>query len=151
MEHFIANKSDCVAQDVLLTQFAGFINYTADHIAQIQNEIAYKHPYIVDVFPALNSLNDVAGINCIIFSFSVPMRTNAYGYACLQDAYVNNLYPVVKNALWQDAYTFVLEIDSSKLNFGTEYGILLKKDSFQSVYYYTLAEDFIYKIKTRKL
>lgn len=55
------------------------------------------------------------------------MRTNAYGYACLQDAYVNNLYPVVKNALWQDAYTFVLEIDSSKLNFGTEYGILLKK------------------------
>lgn len=151
LEHFIANKSDCVAQDVLLTQFAGFINYTADHIAQIQNEIAYKHPYIVDVFPALNSLNDVTGINCIIFSFSVPMRTNAYGYACLQDAYVNNLYPVVKNALWQDAYTFVLEIDSSKLNFGTEYGILLKKDSFQSVYYYTLAEDFIYKIKTRKL
>lgn len=69
MEHFIANKSDCVAQDVLLTQFAGFINYTADHIAQIQNEIAYKHPYIVDVFPALNSLNDVAGINCIISAF----------------------------------------------------------------------------------
>lgn len=150
LEYLISNKSDCSERDVLLSQFSGFINFTADHIAQIQNEITCKHPYIVDVFPALNSLNDATGIKHIIFKFSVPMQTNAYGYAYLQDAHINNLYPIVKDAVWQDAYTFVLEIDSSKLNLGTEYGILLKKHSFQSVYYYTLSEDFIYKLKIRK-
>lgn len=146
LDNLIANNLDLLEQDLFITYFAGHINFIAEHIVQIQNEITYKHPYIVDVFPALNGLTDVKNVDQIIFKFSVPMLTNTYGYGHLQG--VNNLFKIVKNATWHDEYTFVLVIDYSKLNSGTEYGILLNRNSFQSVYYYTLSEDFIYKFKT---
>lgn len=150
MEYFYDNKDIFPNIDAFMFQFVGFVDNISKNIEQIKQEVINKRPYIVDTFPASES---VVSLNTdkIIFRFSVPMMSNSYGIGALPDKQILNLYPIIKNAFWQNDYTFVLTFDSAKLEKGTEYGIILKQYSFQSTTFYSLETDYLYQFKTENL
>lgn len=146
MEHFRDNQNLYATIDGYMPQIVGFINNTATNFDQVLNEFNNRHPYVIDIFPAPNSINKL-NIDTIIIRFSEPMFVGAHGMSPIDD---KNTKPIhwLTMPFWKDERTFVIVLNNSKFEKGRKYGFYLDKDFFQSAKKYPMKEDYEYTFKT---
>lgn len=147
MKHFYERRNQFGTLDEYMPQITGFINYTAEHFDRIVSEYNNRVPYIVDVFP-VSGTSLSAGIDTIVVRFSEPMLAS-HGMDEIKDEKVIPA-PILKMPYWRDEHTFVIILDKNDLEKNKTYGFKLRRNPFQSVKLYPMAEDYIYTFNTNE-
>lgn len=142
MDNFYADRKQYPYIKDFLPQLAKFMDFTADNIKTILKEYENEHPYVVNVYPALNSVVDAASIDTIRIEFSHPIRSYS-------------LPPSGIEGLKRPEYDFLSVITSYnekilsipvKLKENTSYGL---KVGIQSAKGYEMDGKFELKFKTK--
>lgn len=143
MRHFRSHRDLYPVISDFMPEIVGFVNYTAADFANVLKEFENKEPYVIDIFPAPNTILP-AGIDTIKIHFSEPMFP-AHGMKLLDD---KTYYPpMVSQPFWKDLYTYYIILDRSKLEKGKTYGFKLNHAFFQSDKTYPMKEDYPYTFK----
>ena len=66
MENFYAHRDLYPHIEDFMPQLIAFLNFTADNFDSVLTEYKNRHPYITNVYPAVNS--DITGFNEIIIT-----------------------------------------------------------------------------------
>ena len=130
-----------------MPQIVGFINHTAERFEEVASEFRNRHPYIVEVFPASDSMISFSDMETIEIRFSEPMATSIHGISYIEDEKVESL-PYVMSPSWKDEYTFQIRIDKGKVEKGKVYGFKLERKAFQSRKANPMKDDYEYILRT---
>ncbi|MDR2839989.1 MAG: DUF4932 domain-containing protein, partial [Paludibacter sp.] len=145
MDDFYANRSLYPYITDFMPQYIEFINFTAKHIEQIAFEYEHSNPYVVNVFPAINSTVSV-DTKEIRIQFSCSMWSS-YGIDNSEDSTL--LIPSMQEkAFWNDEKNIL--IIPVKLESEKNYGLALRADVFQSFDTFPMKENFEIKFNTEK-
>ncbi len=136
MENFYAHRDLYPHIEDFMPQLIAFLNFTADNFDSVLTEYQNRHPYITNVYPAVNS--DITGFNEIIITFSEPML-GAWGFTevALDDPNVKELY--INAVEWSEdklQVKLILAPEESEPN--CTYGIQLLPEGFISAKYFHL-------------
>jgi len=148
MDHFYANRDLYPTIEDFMPQLISFFNFTADNIKEIKEEYERKNPYVVNVYPALNSVVD-PGITSLRVEFSHPMW-EAMGVYSIDEK--NLEAPFAQNDLtimdyWSpDRKTIIMPV---QLKANTRYGFLLPAGVYQSEDTYPMKENFEIRFSTK--
>jgi hypothetical protein len=138
MENFYKNRNSYPSIQYFMSQLVSFTNFCGENIEQIIFEYNHSNPYIVNVFPALNTLVS-ADVREIRVDFSCPMK-GSYGTSLSKQPDV--ILPEFNRGseYWnEDKTTFIIPV---KLEKGTTYGLLIPAIPFQSSETFPMKEDF---------
>ena len=142
MDNFYGHRNLYPYFEDFMPQIVSFINFCGNNIEKIVFEYEHSHPYVINVFPALNSVvsTDVKEIRV---DFSQPMW-NSYGISKVNRDDVFS--PVKGQYHWnEDRSSFYIPVSLEK---GKDYGVLLPKGIFQSFETFPMKEDFEIIFKT---
>jgi len=136
MENFYAHRDLYPHIEDFMPQLIAFLNFTADNFDSVLTEYKNRHPYITNVYPAVNS--DITGFNEIIITFSEPML-GAWGFygSGSDDPNVKELY--INAVEWSEdklQVKLILAPEESEPN--CTYGIQLLPEGFISAKYFHL-------------
>ncbi|MDR3047008.1 MAG: DUF4932 domain-containing protein [Bacteroidales bacterium] len=145
MDNFYENKDLYSTINDFMPQLVEFMNFTAKNIEQVVFEYEHSNPYVVSVFPALNSTVS-ADIKEIQVNFSCPMW-NSYGTS---NSYDTTLISPIRDGKpkWSiNKETLIIPV---KLEKGKNYGFNLSAGIFQSFETYEMKENFEIKFSTER-
>jgi hypothetical protein len=146
MNHFYENRAIFPYIENFMPQLASFINTSGHQIEQMMDEYAHSQPYVVNVFPGLNTTVS-SDMKEIRVDFSHPMR-NIYGiYTAKQSDVVRPKIERASSYWSDDMRTFIIPVTLEK---GQNYGLSLPKYIFQSSDCFYLPEDFEILFKTEE-
>lgn len=137
MDEFYENRETYVTIKEYIPRLLAFIDETAAGFDKIIEEDILKIPRIIETSPVSGA---ILNSDRLVMRFSVPMCTKAYGYKKVQDS--DALAVPIKREYWQDSTTFVIEINTKKLQKNKKYGIQLSRQFYQSEITYPLAENY---------
>lgn len=147
MENFHSTSSRTENIHSFIPQLVLFFNYTADQIDRVVNEYKNRHPYVVNVYPALGSTIDTTASDPIEFhiSFSESMSTNSHGLRIIAENFSALDTPIF--SAWANDRTYVIRIPREQFEVARIEGFVLRSAYFQNVRKYPMKEDFkaIYK------
>ena len=144
MENFYANRHIYPHFKDFMPQIVAFINSLADNIEQVLSEYHNSYPYVVNVFPALNSTVS-AGITEIRVDFSHPMW-DVIGTRLIEDAAIT--VPNVDFPFWsEDGRTLIFRVIN--LERGQRYGFMLPARVLQSEETFPMRENFEFIFQTK--
>jgi len=127
-----------------MPQMVSYWEFMSGNIEKEINEFQMRHPRIVSIYPANNSIVD-SKTDEIVVTFSHPMRKEVSSVRSNpQDTTL--LFPNTMGRHWRDDFTFVIPV---KLDKGKSYGILLTDDFFESYLFYKLQESYYLKFSTK--
>lgn len=145
MDEFYENRSTFVTIKDYIPRLFVFINKTASDFKKVIEENNHKVPYVVETSPVSGT---VLNSDKLVVKFSTPMFTHAYGMEKINEPDI--LLVPIKKEYWLNSTTFVIEIDTKKLQKNKKYGIQLHRQFFQSDATYPLATHFNYLFLTAK-
>jgi len=144
MNNFYKNRMVYPYIADFMPQLVSFINTSGNQIEQIMDEHIHAFPYVVNVFPGINTTvsTDVKEIRV---DFSHAMW-GSYGFFGTKQGYFN--MPQKKESYWsEDKKTFIIPVALEK---GENYGFMLPKGVFQSSEAFQMKEDFEIFFKTKE-
>lgn len=146
MEHFYNNRKIHSYLQDYMGQIINFMRYTADNIEQVVKEYENNIPYIVDTYPVTKSVI-LKKIDTVKIRFSRDMISDYKKNAVKENSKKADLkkLPVKGNPLWKDERTFIIPIDTGKLEEG-KYGFLLHPRFFQAKNGYSIQGSCFYII-----
>jgi len=166
MNNFYENRTLYPHISDFMPQLVSFINASGDQIEKIMDEYNHSFPYVVSVFPGLNTTVS-ADVKEIRVEFSHPMydcygfdktKQGNYDMPKIQNGYFSedNTIVILKNGeshenafsvcSWsEDLKTFIIPVELEK---GKNYGFRL--DGFQSSDTFTMKDDFEVIFKTEE-
>jgi hypothetical protein len=143
MDNFLKDRNLYPTIEDFLPQLVSFINFCGDNIEQIVFEYNHSNPYIINVFPGLNSVVS-ADVKEIRVDFSHPMW-GSYGTNTLKQPDV--VYPPKNGDIhWNENQTTL--IIPVKLEKGKSYGIAIAAGICQSSETFPMQKDFEVTFKT---
>lgn len=142
MEHFYKNRDRYPYLKDYMGQIIGFMKYTSDNMEYVLKEYNARAPYIVETYPVNGSIVSEK-VDTIEIRFSEAML-GAYGNIKIKEEDIKEL-PVKGECLWKDDRTFIIPVDTSKLEQG-KYGIRLNPRGFQSLKRYLIKDAYTYII-----
>jgi hypothetical protein len=146
MDNFSENRNLYPYIEDFMPQIITFINSCGDNIEQIVFEYNHSNPYIVNVFPGLNTVVS-SNIKEIRVNFSCPMH-NSYGIfdSKQPDVVFPKTHGLGIGKGWnEDRTTFIIPVELEK---GKNYGLRLPAGVFQSFETFPMKEDFEVLFKT---
>jgi hypothetical protein len=149
MDNFYAKRHLYPYIEDFMPQYVGFMNFTAKNIEQVVFEYEHSNPYVVSVFPPINSTVSADDIKEIRVVFSSPMW-NSYGLGPSNDTTL--LFPATKllrgiNPWDSEKKVFSIPVELEK---GGNYGFKLSAGVFQSFETFPMKEDFEIKFSTEQ-
>lgn len=143
MENFSINRNLYPSINDFMPQLVSFINSCGKNIEQIVFEYNHSNPYIVNVFPGLNTVIS-SGIKELRVDFSCPMH-NAHGI--FNPKQPDLIVPKIGTLYWsEDNRTLIIPVELEK---GKRYGFTLPA-LFQSSDTFPMKEDFEVIFSTRE-
>jgi hypothetical protein len=142
MENFSINRNLYPFIEDFMPQLIAFISFCGENIEQIVDEFKHKIPYVVNVFPDLNTTVP-ADIKEIRIDFSHQM-SNVFGW--IPSKHTEAILPQIddKACYWsKDEKTFIMPVTLEK---SKTYALLL--GVFQSLECYSMNKDFEIVFKT---
>ena len=159
MNNFYENRILYPDIKKFIPQLVSFINTSGNQIEQIMDEYTHSFPYIVNVFPGINS-SVSADVKEIRVEFSHPMMHGAYGIGVVKQDFVKmpkmkkgyysedgtliileddeNYKGAVSVCYWSDEKTLIIPVELEK---GGNYGLLLPR-IYQSSETFAMKEAF---------
>lgn len=137
MKNFYNNRELYPNMEEFIPQIIGFLNFTAGDFTHVKLEFNNRYPYVVSVYPSVNS--NIYQHDEILIEFSEPMSTFAHGLKYVEGV---DILPFVGEAKWINDYTVSFKINSNGLKKDKQYGFSLPSMFFLSQRNYCLIEDF---------
>lgn len=148
MEHFYNNRQRYPYLQDYMGQIIEFIRYTADNMAQVSKEHEDNTPYVVDTYPVAGSYMS-GKVDTVQIRFSRAMIND---YKPVTAKKRNKIakeelkeLPVKGSPLWKDEYTFVIPVDTNKLEQG-KYSFFLYPRTFRATNGYPIQDTYTYII-----
>jgi hypothetical protein len=147
MDNFYNNRQIYPYFEDFLPQFSGFFRFCGNHIEQILFEYNHRNPYIVNVFPSVNSVVS-AGIKEIKIDFSRPMRDDVFGILKLsQEDFNVSPFKTSKHYWSEDKKTLFIPVQLEK---NKHYGMKLPAGVYQTKECFPMENDFEIIFQTTK-
>jgi hypothetical protein len=143
MDNFMDNREIYPHIEDFMPQLISFVNMSGDQIEQIMDEYKHEDPYVVNVYPVLNSTIS-SNTHEIKVEFSHPMFDT---FGILKTSDENLAMPVMNGKVYWSENKKVLSIPV-KLDKGKSYGFILPAGVYQSDEISPMAENYKITFKT---
>jgi hypothetical protein len=139
MDNFYQYRTLYPCIEDFMPQIISFINHSGNTIEQIMDEYTHANPYVVNIFPCLNSIVS-PDIKEIRIDFSHPMWNSSGIYQS------NVVTPEGEQPHWnEDKKAFIIPV---RLEKNEDYRLVLPAGVFQSFETFPMKEDFEVIFKT---
>jgi hypothetical protein len=127
MDNFYGNRNIYPYFEDFMPQVVSFINSCGNNIKQIIFEYEHSNPYVVSVFPCVNSIVS-ADIKEVRVEFSHSMHNSQGIFSCVDPTAIQ--LNIKGDQFWaEDKKTFIIPVELEK---GKKYGFLLPAYVFQA-------------------
>ena len=150
MENFYTDRERYPTINEFMSQIVNFVKFTTGNLGFIVREYEARHPYILSIYPAINS--EIDDVHEIIVTFSEPMLGSTGFIPQIDDSDVKPMF-FLKDLKWSDdrrQIKFIIEPDEAQEN--GFYGFGLDPKWFLSLRYFSLdpnSQNLIFKISKK--
>ena len=138
MDNFDAHRDRYPHIEDFIPQLIAFLDYTAEHFAEVIDEFEYRRPFVTNIFPANGS--DISGFQEIVVTFSEPMNGSFgfYGTGSDDESVLQLPYDNDKIYWSEDKRRVTIPLVTSEMRTNCDYGIQLFPRAFSSERYFWL-------------